>query len=114
MDAVATANLLTEPLKAGCVTTADRARVQQRELPTRIIQAIISGVQNRVINRALDPRQAFQLPLLFRLPLLRNLPLVRELPVRLVGFGIRREHVKPELRNPVAVTRPPRCMVASQ
>jgi hypothetical protein len=57
-----------------------------------------------VINRALDPRTAFQLPLLFRLPLLRNLPLVRELPVRLIGFGIRREHVAPGFRNPVAMT----------
>jgi 2-polyprenyl-6-methoxyphenol hydroxylase-like FAD-dependent oxidoreductase len=104
MDAVATANLLTEPLKAGRVTTGDLARVQRRrELPTRIIQAIISGVQDRVINRALDPGTAFQLPLLLRLPLLRNLPLVRELPVRLVGFGIRREHITPSLRPPLQV-----------
>ena len=102
MDAVATANLLTEPLKAERVATADLARVQRRrELPTRIIQAIISGVQDRVINRALDPGTAFQLPLLFRLPLLRNLPLVRELPVRLIGFGIRREHVAPTFRQPI-------------
>jgi 2-polyprenyl-6-methoxyphenol hydroxylase-like FAD-dependent oxidoreductase len=105
MDAVATANLLTAPLKVGRVTPSDLARVQRRrELPMRIIQAIISGVQDRVINRALDPRTAIQLPLLFRLPLLRNLPLVRELPVRLIGFGIRREHVAPGFRNPVAMT----------
>jgi 2-polyprenyl-6-methoxyphenol hydroxylase-like FAD-dependent oxidoreductase len=100
MDAVATANLLTDPLKAGRVTPADLARVQRRrELPTRIIQAIISGVQDRVINRALDPGTAFQPPLLFRLPLVRNLPLIRELPMRLIGFGIRREHVRPALRQ---------------
>ncbi len=67
-------------------------------MPTRIIQAIISGVQDRVINRALDPRTAFQLPLLLRLPLIRNLPLLRDLPVRLIAFGIRREHVRPALR----------------
>ncbi len=66
----------------------------------RIIQAIISGVQDRVINRALDPRTAFQLPLLFRLPIVGQLPLVRELSVRLIGFGIRREHVRPALRQP--------------
>jgi hypothetical protein len=100
MDAVASANLLTEPLKVGRVTPADLTRVQRRrELPTRIIQAIISGVQDGVINRALDPRTAFQLPLLFRLPLLRNLPLVRELPVRLIAFGIQREHVNPSFRR---------------
>jgi len=108
MDAVATANLLTGPLKTGRVTTADLARVQRRRaLPTRIIQAIISGVQDRVINRALDPGTAFQLPLLFRLPLIRQLPLARELPVRLIGMGIRREHVKPALRHaaPLATAR---------
>jgi hypothetical protein len=83
------------------VAPADLEKVQRRRaLPTRIIQTIISGVQDRVINRALDPSTAFQLPLVFRLPLVRNLPLVRELPVRLVGFGILREHVRPALREP--------------
>ncbi|HJZ45531.1 MAG TPA: FAD-dependent oxidoreductase [Roseiflexaceae bacterium] len=101
MDAVATANLLTGPLKAGQVTVTDLARVQRRRaLPTRVIQTIISGVQNRVINRALDPSTAFRLPLLFRLPIVRQLSFVRELPVRLIGFGIRREHVHPALREP--------------
>ena len=58
----------------------------------------------------------FQLPLLFRLPLLRNLPLIRELPVRLIGFGIRREHVAgasdggPRID---AADRPPRRLPAS-
>ena len=79
---------------------------RRRELPTRIIQAIISRVQERVINRALDPSSAFQLPLLLRLPLVGQLPLVRELPMRLIAFGIRREHVAPKLRNPVAMTAP--------
>jgi hypothetical protein len=71
MDTVPTANILTESLKAGRVTTADLARVQRRrELPTRIIQAIISGVQDRVINRA-GPAHglsaAAALPLMFAL-----------------------------------------------
>jgi len=102
MDAVAAANILTEPLQAGNVRLADLAAVQRRrEWPTRIVQAIISGVQDRVINRALDPSTAFQLPLALRLPLIRKLPLVRELPARMIGFGIRREHVKPSLREPI-------------
>jgi 2-polyprenyl-6-methoxyphenol hydroxylase-like FAD-dependent oxidoreductase len=109
MDAVATANILTESLKVGQVRESDLAAVQRRRAwPTRIIQTIISGVQDRVINRALDPRTAFQLPLLFRLPFIRKLPLVRELPVRLIGMGIRREHVKPALRRaaPAAAATP--------
>ena len=56
--AVAAANILTAPLKGG--TGA---------LPTRIIQAIESGVQDRVIKDGLDPSTAFQLPLLLRLQL---------------------------------------------
>jgi 2-polyprenyl-6-methoxyphenol hydroxylase-like FAD-dependent oxidoreductase len=102
MDAVAAANLLTGSLKAGAVTTADLAKVQRRrEWPTRIIQAIISSLQDRVINRALDPSTAFQPPLALRLPLIRNLPLIRDLPARLIGFGIQREHVAPALRQPI-------------
>jgi 2-polyprenyl-6-methoxyphenol hydroxylase-like FAD-dependent oxidoreductase len=100
MDAVAAANILTEPLKSGNVGVSDLARVQRRRIwPTWIVQAIISGVQERVINRALDPSSAFQLPLFFRLPFVRNLPLVRDLPARMIGFGIRREHVRPSLRQ---------------
>jgi 2-polyprenyl-6-methoxyphenol hydroxylase-like FAD-dependent oxidoreductase len=107
MDAVATANLLIEPLRAGRVTPTDLARVQRRrEPPTRIIQAIISGVQDRVINRALDPSSAFQVPLLLRLPFIRQLPFVRELPMRLIAFGIRREHVAPAIRHPVGKMAP--------
>jgi len=100
MDAVAAANILTEPLKAGNVRPSDLAAAQRRrEWPTQIIQAIISGVQDRLINRALDPSAAVQLPLALRLPFIRNLPLIRDLPARLVGFGIRREHVHPALRG---------------
>jgi len=106
MDAVATANILIEPLKAGNVRPSDLAAVQKRrEWPTRIIQAIISSVQDRLINRALDPSAAVQLPLVLRLPFIRNLPLIRDLIPRLVGFGIQREHVKPSLRNPVQVVQ---------
>jgi 2-polyprenyl-6-methoxyphenol hydroxylase-like FAD-dependent oxidoreductase len=107
MDAVAAANILTAPLKARNVRPADLAAVQKRrEWPTRVIQTIVSGVQDRVINRALDPSAALQLPSFLRLPILRRLPFVRDLPARLIGFGIRREHVKPALRNPAPVARP--------
>jgi 2-polyprenyl-6-methoxyphenol hydroxylase-like FAD-dependent oxidoreductase len=102
MDAVAAANILTEPLRAGQVRLSDLGAVQRRrEWPTRIIQAIISSVQDRVLNRALDPSTAFSLPLALRLPLIRNLPLVRNLPARMIGFGIRREHVAPAFRQPI-------------
>src|SRR5213078_1516373 len=53
MDAVAAANLLTTPLKAGFVTVADLARVQRRrEWPTRVIQAMVNVFQDRRLKSA--------------------------------------------------------------
>ena len=54
-DAVAAANLLAVPLRAGCLTTDHLRQVQQRrELPTRITQRVQIFVQNRVITRVLS------------------------------------------------------------
>jgi 2-polyprenyl-6-methoxyphenol hydroxylase-like FAD-dependent oxidoreductase len=89
MDAVAAANILTDPLKAGHVSVADLARVQRRrELPVRIIQAVVNVVQDRFIKAALDPNVTVAVPSVLRLSIVRGL-----LP-RLIGFGIRPEHVK--------------------
>jgi 2-polyprenyl-6-methoxyphenol hydroxylase-like FAD-dependent oxidoreductase len=89
MDAVATANILSEPLRRGQLSVADLARVQQRrQLPTRIIQAIVNRMQNRLLKAVLDPNTPFRLPLFLRLPLFSRLA------PRVLGFGIRPEHVK--------------------
>lgn len=94
MDAVAAANLLAGPLKAGRVTDRDLARVQRaREWPTRLIQAVITALQKNLIAAALDPRRPpFQMP-----PFLRW-PLVRDLVLHLLGFGIGRGHVNASKR----------------
>jgi 2-polyprenyl-6-methoxyphenol hydroxylase-like FAD-dependent oxidoreductase len=92
-DAVAAANLLTEPLRAGRVEPEDLSAVQQqRELPTRLIQAIQSFVQRRIIAAALTPGQQFQLPFIVRL--LLRIPVLRDLPARIIAFGFRRVHVR--------------------
>jgi 2-polyprenyl-6-methoxyphenol hydroxylase-like FAD-dependent oxidoreductase len=89
MDAVAAANILTAPLQAGQVSVADLARVQRRrELPTRVIQAIVNVMQDRLLKAALDPNGSFTFPSFL------GWPLVRKLPPLLFGFGIRPEHVK--------------------
>jgi 2-polyprenyl-6-methoxyphenol hydroxylase-like FAD-dependent oxidoreductase len=89
MDAVATANILSEPLRHGRLSVADLARVQRRrELPTRIIQAIVNGMQKRMLKSVLDPNTSFSLPLFLRLPLFSHFA------PRVLGFGIRPEHVK--------------------
>jgi 2-polyprenyl-6-methoxyphenol hydroxylase-like FAD-dependent oxidoreductase len=92
-DAVVAANVLAEPLKAGTLTEADLAEVQrQREWPTRLIQALQTQIQKRLIAGALDPNRSFKLPLAFRL--LLRLPFLRDLPARIIGFGFKRVHVK--------------------
>jgi 2-polyprenyl-6-methoxyphenol hydroxylase-like FAD-dependent oxidoreductase len=91
MDAVAAANALAGPLKAGRVTENDLARVQRaREWPTRIIQAFVNALQENLIASVLDPNKPpFQVPGFLRWPVLRDLA------PHLFGFGIGRVHVKP-------------------
>jgi len=103
-DAVATANLLAERLSRGTVTTIDLERVQRRrDLPTRTTQRAQVLVQDRVISRALGNRQAAA-PWLLRL--FQRWPVLRRIPARLVGIGVRAEHVRTqEYKNPVAVKR---------
>jgi len=94
MDAVAAANILTAPLQAGQVTVADLARVQRRrELPTRVIQAFVNFMQDRLLKAALDSKGSFTFPSFL------NWPLVRKLPMLIFGFGILPEHVRQQARR---------------
>jgi 2-polyprenyl-6-methoxyphenol hydroxylase-like FAD-dependent oxidoreductase len=89
-DAVATANLLTGPLRAGRLTVEDLKRVQQRrEFPTRVTQRIQVAVQNRIVGRILGG--SFTAPLAVRL--MARFPWLRRIPGWLIGNGIRPEHV---------------------
>jgi 2-polyprenyl-6-methoxyphenol hydroxylase-like FAD-dependent oxidoreductase len=92
-DAVAAANLLVEPLRAGRLRLGDLRAVQRRrEWPTRVIQAFQRLVQRAVLARALDSSGSFRVPAIARL--LLRLPLVRDLPARLIAFGVRPVHVR--------------------
>jgi 2-polyprenyl-6-methoxyphenol hydroxylase-like FAD-dependent oxidoreductase len=92
-DAVAAANLLTVPLRAGRVTIGDLRRVQQRRmLPTRLTQRMQLFMQNRVIRRVLSSTEALAPPLAIKL--LAWFPIVRRIPARLIGMGVRPEHVR--------------------
>jgi 2-polyprenyl-6-methoxyphenol hydroxylase-like FAD-dependent oxidoreductase len=91
-DAVAAANLLSEPLRGGRLEERDLARVQRRRaLPTRLTQRFQVVVQNRIIARVLESGGRRSPPLILRL--LARFPVLRRLPARLVGMGIRPEHV---------------------
>ena len=92
-DAVAAANLLAAPLRAGRVGVEDLARVQRRrDWPTRVTQRIQVLVQDRIVRRVLQSRRPLRPPLAVRL--LVRFPGLRRLPGRLVGLGIRPEHVR--------------------
>ena len=91
-DAVAAANALAEALRRGACSEADLAKVQRRrELPTRLTQGAQLFAQNRVVSRALSGGGPQQLPLVLKL--LRRFPVLRRIPARVVGVGVRPEHV---------------------
>jgi 2-polyprenyl-6-methoxyphenol hydroxylase-like FAD-dependent oxidoreductase len=92
-DAVATANLLTVPLRAGRPAIRDLERVQQRrEWPTSMTQRVQLAIQNRVISRALTDGDKFSPP--FPVRLLAWLPCLRRFPARMIGLGFRPEHIQ--------------------
>jgi 2-polyprenyl-6-methoxyphenol hydroxylase-like FAD-dependent oxidoreductase len=97
-DAVAAANILWQPLAAATLPEDDLERVQKRRMfPTRVTQRLQLAVQNRVIGRVLGERGALQAPLPLRLT--SRFALLRRIPARLVGMGVRPEHVHtPERR----------------
>jgi 2-polyprenyl-6-methoxyphenol hydroxylase-like FAD-dependent oxidoreductase len=91
-DAVATANILAEKLRNRRVTEADLHRVQRRrEFPTRVTQRMQVGVQDRVISRVLGREGPMPVPLMIRL--LGAIAPLRAIPARLIGVGVRPEHV---------------------
>ena len=104
-DAVAAANVLFKPLLERQVTIDDLRRIQtRRELPTRVTQRLQLAVQDRIIARVLTDTQPLKPPLAVRL--LARYPFFRRIPARIIGLGIRPEHVSPELRRAYATSRP--------
>jgi 2-polyprenyl-6-methoxyphenol hydroxylase-like FAD-dependent oxidoreductase len=92
-DAVAAANILWQPLAERKLTNAHFAEVQKRrEFPTRVTQAIQLTLQKRVIGRALESAGEFKPPLAMRW--MARFPFLRRLPARLLGVGVRPEHVR--------------------
>lgn len=91
-DAVAAANILAPQLKANAVTTDDLRRVQQRRgWPTRGTQFLQVMLQNNLIVPAITEKGPMKPPIPFRL--LDKCPLLRRIPARLIGMGLRPEHV---------------------
>jgi 2-polyprenyl-6-methoxyphenol hydroxylase-like FAD-dependent oxidoreductase len=91
-DAVAAANRLAAPLKAGTVSDDDLSEVQaRRTFPVRFTQALQLTMQNQIIRRALASTQKPKPPLLLKL--FDMIPLLRRIPGRLLTVGVRPEHI---------------------
>jgi 2-polyprenyl-6-methoxyphenol hydroxylase-like FAD-dependent oxidoreductase len=92
-DAVAAANLLAGPLARGEDPDPLLQKVQERRLlPTRIIQRGQKLAQDNIIGTVLSGRPITNAPRVVRM--LDRFPLLRRIPGRIIGQGVRREHVR--------------------
>ena len=91
-DAVAAANILAHAMAQRENVDELLVKVQERRmLPVKAIQALQRAIHKRVIGSALasrDPRAPWQLRLVDAVPLLQRVP------ARLLGLGIKREHIR--------------------
>ncbi|MCW6534447.1 FAD-dependent oxidoreductase [Sphingomonas lycopersici] len=91
-DAVAAANILAAPMLRGEDPDALLAKVQARRMfPVKVIQAIQRAAHRNVLERALSGEIAHA-PLLLRL--FDRVALLRRIPARVLGLGVRREHIR--------------------
>jgi 2-polyprenyl-6-methoxyphenol hydroxylase-like FAD-dependent oxidoreductase len=92
-DAVAAANRLAAPLLTGRMSDADLAAIERRRtLPVRFTQWMQLIVQKQVISRVLVSERRPKPPLLLKL--FGEFPVLRRIPARLLGLGIRPEHIR--------------------
>lgn len=90
-DAVAAANILAGPMLRGEAIDPLLGDVQRRRMfPVRVIQAMQRAAHARGIGAALGG--TLRPPLALRL--LDRVPLLQRIPARIIGLGIRREHIR--------------------
>ncbi|BAV65817.1 FAD-dependent oxidoreductase [Sphingobium cloacae] len=93
-DAVAAANLMARTMAEGGDVDALAPKVQKRRmLPTRIVQRMQKLAHDRVIGAVLDPQARIDRPPML-VTLLDRHAVLRGIPARLIGLGVRREHIR--------------------
>jgi len=94
-DAVVAANLLTKPLLDGRVTPNHLRAIQfKRQWPVRIIQALQTQVQRRVIATALRAQEQQGLSIPWVVRTFMRIPFLRDLPARVIALGVVRVRVE--------------------
>ncbi len=92
-DAVAAANRLADPLRMGKLTDEDLQAIEQRRtLPMRFTQRLQLTIQRRIISRVLESHERPKPAPFFKL--FNSFPVLRRIPARLIGIGIRPEHIR--------------------
>jgi 2-polyprenyl-6-methoxyphenol hydroxylase-like FAD-dependent oxidoreductase len=92
-DAVATANILARPLRQNYVSLSHLQKVQlRREFPTKMTQWAQVQIQKRILSTVLGSQRKFRAPWFIRL--FKKYPVLRRIPARLIGIGVRPEHVR--------------------
>ena len=91
-DAVAAANILAGPMAAGADPDPLLEEVQARRmLAVKVIQGLQRAIHRRVIGAALAGRvTAAPWPV----RLLNAVPVLQRVPARVLGLGVRREHIR--------------------
>ncbi len=91
-DAVAAANALVPAFMAGSDMAAVLQGIQQRrEWPARVTQRFQIFIQDRILANVLSREAGNQVPAPLRV--LQALPVLQRIPARVIGMGIRPEHI---------------------
>lgn len=92
-DAVAAANLLAGPMARGEPIDQLLGKVQARRMfPVRLIQAMQRAVHAGILGPILGATAQMEPP--FALRMLDRFPILQRIPARVVGLGVRREHIR--------------------
>jgi 2-polyprenyl-6-methoxyphenol hydroxylase-like FAD-dependent oxidoreductase len=102
-DAVAAANALVAPLRAGAVDLRVLDGIQERRLPpVARMQSIQLAAHRRIARPGGAALLPDPMPEPLRLALDAAMPLVQRFTAKMIGRGFRPESVAPELREPAA------------
>ena len=102
-DAIAAANILAAPLRERRLTTDHLAQVQKRRtFPMKVIQGMQVAVQKNIIDKVLSSDRPITAP--WTVKMFNWFPFLRRIPARLVGIGVRPEHVRTPPHAPAPTT----------
>jgi 2-polyprenyl-6-methoxyphenol hydroxylase-like FAD-dependent oxidoreductase len=102
-DAIAAGNILAAPLREGRLTTDHLAQVQKRRtFPMKVIQGMQVAVQQNIIDKILSSDQPITAP--WTVKLFNWFPFLQRIPARVVGIGVRPEHVRTPPYAPAPAT----------